>query len=263
MAKRLIVEFEDGTSAFVKAAVDNLTAGWLRAEHAIYRGLKAPFLPAFLAWEDDGHLPFLVLEDLSAAAWQVPWTADRVARVLETCRQVAASCPRTPLPSLKSVWSKFPGWADLKRDPAPFLGLRLCSAEWLAANIERLVEAEASAVLEGDDLIHCDIRSDNLCFVGERVVFIDWNWACLGNGTFDVAAWLPSLHLEGGPLPDEVLPQQPGLAARVSGYFAALAGMPEAQASAKIRALQLAQLRVALPWAARSLGLPYSPSSPS
>jgi hypothetical protein len=44
-----------------------------------------------------------------------------------------------------------------------------------------------------------------ICFLGERVVLVDWNWACRGHGAVDVAAWLPSLHLEGGPRPDTIL----------------------------------------------------------
>ena len=104
--------------------------------------------------------------------------------------------------------------------------------------------------------MHCDVRSDNLCFVRDRVVLVDWNWVCRGNSIVDIAAWLPSLHLEGGPLPDTILPGHLHLAALISGYFAARAGLPVGQASARIRALQLAQLRVALPWVVRALGLP-------
>jgi hypothetical protein len=89
------------------------------------------------------------------------------------------------------------------------------------------------------------------------VVLVDWNWAGRGNGILDIAAWLPSLHLEGGPLPDTILPECPHFAALISGYFAARAGLPVEQASVGIRALQLAQLKVALPWVVRALGLPH------
>jgi thiamine kinase-like enzyme len=108
----------------------------------------------------------------------------------------------------------------------------------------------------GDDLVHGDVRSDNLCFVGDRVVPVDWNWACRGNGMIYIAGWLPSLRLEGGSPPDAVLPGQPHLAAVISGYFAARAGLPVEQASPEIRALQHAQLQVALAWALIALGLP-------
>jgi len=87
-------------------------------------------------------------------------------------------------------------------------------------------------------------------------VLVDWNWAARGNGLLDIAGWLPSLHLEGGALPDAVLPEPPHLAALVRGYFAARAGLPVEHASARIRAIQLAPLRVALAWAMRALRLP-------
>jgi aminoglycoside phosphotransferase (APT) family kinase protein len=104
-------------------------------------------------------------------------------------------------------------------------------------------------------VLHFDVRSDNLCFVGDRVVLVDWNLACVGNGRFDVAFWLPSLKLEGGPDPWHVLPDAGPLAAAVAGFFAARAGLPRPPGAPTVREFQLAQLRVALPWAARELGL--------
>jgi len=84
-----------------------------------------------------------------------------------------------------------------------------------------------------------------------------WNQACVGNELVDVAFWLPSLHDEGGPAPDEVLPDcPPELAGTIAGFFAARAGLPPPATAPRVRPLQLAQLRVALPWAARALGLP-------
>jgi aminoglycoside phosphotransferase (APT) family kinase protein len=254
-ALRLIVTWADGTSVFVKGATDARTATWLRTEYALYSQVQAPFLPPMHAWEDDDSSPFLVLEDLSGAVWQAPWTMARVTQVLDTLRQVAATPAPAGLPRLQARWSRL-GWAQVAQKPAPFLRLGLCSAAWLASTINALVAAEASAQLAGEELVHGDVRSDNLCFVGDQVVLVDWNWACRGNRTVDIAAWLPSLQLEGGPWPETVLPAHPHLAALISGYFAARVGLPVEQASAQIRAIQLAQLRVALPWVVRALGLP-------
>jgi aminoglycoside phosphotransferase (APT) family kinase protein len=74
------------------------------------------------------------------------------------------------------------------------------------------MEAEAAAEVAGEELVHGDVRSDNLCFVGDRTVLVDWNWAGRGNGVLDIAGLLPSLHREGRPLPDTVLPEQPHMA---------------------------------------------------
>jgi len=255
-AERWVVTCADGSSAFVKSATDDLTATWLRQEHRVYAQVRAPFLPAVHAWDDDGDLPVLVLDDLSGAVWHAPWTSERITRVLETLQQVAATTPPAALPTLEAQRPMFTGWAHVAREPRDFLGLRLCSAAWLSAAIDTLVRAEAEAPLAGDDLLHFDVRSDNLCFAGDRVVLVDWNWACRGNAVVDVASWLPSLQVEGGPLPETILPRAPGLAAAISGYFAARAGRhAETEQDRAVRALQLGQLRTALPWAVRALAL--------
>ena len=255
-ATRLLVTCEDGTSVFVKRATDALTAAWLRTEYGVYSQVQAAFLPRLLAWEDDGGFPLLVLEDLSAALWQVPWTMARVTQVLTTLQQVAATPPPASLERLEAQWSELAGWVRVAQEPAPFLRLGLCSATWLTKALDMLVTAETRAPLAGEALVHMDVRSDNLCFVEDRVVLVDWNCACRGNGTVDIAAWLPRLHMEGGPLPETILPHAPHLAALISGCFAARAGLPAVNVQARVRTLQLAQLRVALPWAVRALGLP-------
>ena len=65
-AERWVVALEDGRSVFVKAAVNDLTAGWLRDEHRMYAALEARFMARMLGWAD-GDRPMLVLEDLSEA----------------------------------------------------------------------------------------------------------------------------------------------------------------------------------------------------
>ncbi len=72
----------------------------------------------------------------------------------------------------------------------------------------------------------------------------------------DAAFWAPSLFVEGGPAPAELLPEAGELTAVVSGFFAPIAGRPPNFGAPTVRALQLAQLKVALPWAVDVLGLP-------
>lgn len=260
-AERWVARLEDGSSAFVKAATDEDTAAWLRAEHGIYAAVRGAFLPAMLGWRE-GARPALVLEDLSAAAWPPPWSRERVEAVLATLAAVAAA-PAPGLASLETMRAELSGWTVVARDPAPFLALRVCTPAWLERALPALLDAQARAELAGDDLVHLDVRCDNVCFVGARVAIVDWNWACRGRGRFDVACWLPSLEMEGGPRPDEILPDAGSYAALLAGFFAARAGLPPPRGAAPaLRPLQLAQLRVALPWAARALGLePVIPSA--
>lgn len=255
LAARGVVGFADGSRAFVKAATDENTARWLRAEQHLYTQVRAPFMPAFLGWHDDGERPVLLLEDLSDAFWPPPWSPERIELVLSALQEVHETPPPPNLPRLEAERDNLASWTKVAADPDPFLALGLCPAGWLRAALPILIAAEQAAVLDGDDLLHLDTRSDNLCFRENRAVLVDWNWACRGNGTVDIAGWVSSLHVEGGPPPEVILPGQPALAALFAGYWAFRAGLPPPQPGSRVREVQQKQLQVALPWAARALGL--------
>ncbi len=257
-AAHWLVELPDGTRVFVKVARGDDTASWIRDEHLFYAQARgAPFLPRLLGWDDDGERPVLALEDLSDADWPPPWDRDRVDAVLACLAEVSSMTPPADLPRAVDSQFDFQGWNEIEDDPEPFLALRLCSRTWLEAALPILRYATEIAPLDGDALLHFDVRSDNICLRDDRAVLVDWNFACLGNPLADVAAWLPSLHAEGGPQPEEVLPEGAAeLAALLAGYFSAHAGRPPIPEAPHVRALQLRQARTALPWAARALGLP-------
>jgi hypothetical protein len=256
-ARRLLVHLDDGSSAFVKLAVDELTAGWLRDEHRIYSSVRGSFLPELLGFEDAGGLSALALEDLSGAHWPPPWPEGSVEAVLRGLDELHAVEPLAGLPRVEEFERLFETWNEVEVDPAPFLSLGLCTSAWLERHLAALKQAAETAPFAGDTLIHLDVRSDNICLRDGHALLVDWNQACLGNIDLDVASWVSSLRAEGGPEPWELLPGQAGLAAWVAGFFAARAALPPPEtAHPSVRALQLAQLEVALPWAVRELGLP-------
>jgi len=256
-ASRWAVTFSDGSTAFVKAATTPPTAQWLRWEHAFYAEVRAGFVARMIAWDASGPWPVLVLEDLSGAAWPPPWDAGRIAAVLDTLRTVAKTPPPAGLPRLVGRAPKmFLGWDEVASDPAPFLSLGLCSAGWFENALPTLLASQHLELFEGSDLVHFDVRSDNLCFIEGRTVLVDWNLASIGNALVDVASWLPSLEFEGGPAPEEVSPESSVFAGMVAGYFAANAGKPVIPDAPFVRRVQREQLSTALPWAARALGLP-------
>ncbi|MFL5927860.1 MAG: phosphotransferase family protein [Gaiellaceae bacterium] len=143
--------------------------------------------------------------------------------------------------------------AGVEADPEPFLSLRLRDRIWLERALPTILAAAEAAPVEGDRVCHFDVRSDNLCFRAGRAVLVDWNWASLGNPAVDVAAWLPSVRVEGGPPPWEVLPGAGALAAFVSGVWAAVAGLPPPATAPGVREVQRRQLAVALDWVDRDL----------
>jgi len=251
----------DGRSVFVKSAVDELSAGWLRLERIVYENVDALFLPRFLAYDEDGGLPVLVLEDLSDAYWPPPWRDGDVEAMRAALEDVAAtSAPAglTPIHAWASDWAG--RWAAVATDPEPFLSTRVASREWLDAHLSAIQEAAAKApVADGTSLLHLDVRSDNAALTDRGALLVDWNWASRGNPLVDLVAWAPSLCLETGMRPEQVV-EADGvgeIAALIAGVWARGVGLPPPPtAQPRVRELQLAQLRVMLPWACRSLGIP-------
>lgn len=244
----------DGTRAFVKTAWLEPSVSWMRREREVFGAVAGAFMPRLLGFED-GEQPLLVLEDLTPGAhWPPPWRPGDVDAVLATLAELAGTRPNG-VPQ----FGRWGGWWEIADDPQPFLALGLVSAAWLARALPALVAAEESTPFAGEALVHGDVRSDNLCIRGNRAVLVDWNHARCGNPGFDVAAWLPSLALEGGPAPKEVARVAPGasdFAVALAGFFGARAGLPAPEGAPLVRGFQLAQLEVALPWACAVLGLP-------
>ena len=254
-AERWIVELEGGARVFAKIGVDQFTADGLRVEQRVYAAIDGDFIPELRGW-DDGARPLLLLEDLSDCFWPPPWDAGRVDQVLEALARLRAVDPRGVLSSIGATDPELAGcWQRVATQPAPFLSLGLASERWLHESAPVLAAAAASAELDGPCPTHQDVRSDNLCFRDGRAVLVDWNQAVLAQRDYDIAFWLPSLHAEGGPPPEGVLPDAGSLAAVISGFFAERAGKPIIPTAPRVREVQRRQLRTALPWAARALGL--------
>jgi hypothetical protein len=261
---RWVVGLADGGSVFVKAGTTPSTDEALRKEHPNLAYLAAYDLaPDVVAWED-GEPPILVLEDLSRAHWPPPWTAEQIKRVMATLERVARIPPPPWLGGAEALREPLSGWAHVKEDPGPFLSLGVASAGWLKDALPVLAEAEAKAkavfsgstLVVGDALVHLDVRSDNICFAGDRTVLIDWNHAAVGNPALDRAFFAPTLPLDGAGEPDQVCDDEPELAALFVGAMAKGLGRPPEPGLEKVAQLRIDAVRASLPWAARLLGLP-------
>ncbi|HEY8646713.1 MAG TPA: hypothetical protein VIL77_12645 [Gaiellaceae bacterium] len=253
-ADRFAVTLADGRSVFVKSAEAPNMAGWLRREHEVYAALSGSFIPALEGWDDDGVRPLLAIEDLSDADWTPRWDTARVAAVLEALAELADTTPPPHTPAVRESFAElFDRWRVVESDPGPFLSVGLRDAAWLDRALPVILAAVDSAPVSGDRVCHLDVRSDNLCFRDGRAVLVDWNWTSLANPAVDVAAWLPSLRVEGGPPPWEVLPEGGVLGAFIAGVWAAVVGLPPPETAPTVRDLQRRQLAVALDWIDREL----------
>ena len=212
-------------------------------------------MPKHIGWDDDQSNPILLLEDLSQAFWPPPWNEGQIQQVLDALSLVwESSLPNIPfLTDTPHIWN---GWQQVAENPVPFLSLGLATKTWLEQALPVLLEIDGRDVVDGRSLLHADLRSDNICFRQGQAIFVDWNLVCIGNPKVDLGFWLPSLEAEGGPPPEQLLPNSGEIAALVSGFFAARAGLPQIPDAPRVRHIQLVQLKTALPWAIRVLSLP-------
>lgn len=240
---------------FVKAGATPLTSEFLRREIRVYDTVRGDFMPKVIAWEDHETAPILILEDLSAYHFPPPWDEGQIEQVLAQIDVMhSTKADIEAFAQIHSGWES--NWQTVAADPEPFLSLGMVDARWLDEALPLLIEQEAQCRSDGDSLCHWDIRSDNICIAESRVVLVDWNLACLSNPKLDIGFWLPSLAYEAGIEPERILQDAPEVAAWVSGFFAARAGLPDIPDAPRVRLVQRQQLETALPWAVRALGLP-------
>ena len=259
-AIRFVAELDSGDRVFVKAAPDEHIGGWIQPEISFYRSIDGAVLPGFVGSGEvaaDGA-PVLVIDDLSQARWPPPWDEEAIVAVCTALDRLHTHPRSAVVPSIEVLHPGFAsGWETVAEDPAVLLGTGLCTEPWLTEVLPQFQLAAGRAPLTGDSLCHLDVRSDNLCLMRDdgSARLIDWNQACRANAELDLACWVPSLSAELGRDPDELgFDIDPGLAAVVAGFFAARAGLPPIPKAPRVRDVQLAQLAVALPWAARRCG---------
>lgn len=253
-AERYTVTLDDERRVFAKTADAEHMAAWLRREHEVYASLRGSFIADLIGFDDDGARPLLVIEDLSHADWTPRWTAERVALVHAALDELHGSpAPPNTRPVRETYAGWFGRWRTVEADPEPFLSLDLRSRAWLDERLPAIVDAADAVPVDGDAVIHLDVRSDNLCTLDGRAVLVDWNFASFAAPELDLAGWACSLALEGGPPPWELLPESPGFAAFIAGIFAAVAGLPAPETAPTVREFQARQLAVALDWLDREL----------
>lgn len=219
--------------------------------------------PVLLDTYDDGAWVALAFEAIDGALPQHPWDRAELAAVLGALEQAHDILTPSPAPQLEPAavqfHTLFGSWAELAGAAAP-AGLD----PWCVAHLSRLAELEAHwpAAIEGLTLVHGDIRSDNILMGPAGPVFVDWPHAAVGTPVFDLVAWAPSVVLEGGPPPEELLAgHRPSrradpdvvtvLLAAISGFFVSHSLRPPPPGLPTLRAFQAAQGEVAVAWLRR------------
>jgi aminoglycoside phosphotransferase (APT) family kinase protein len=271
VASRLVAA--DGRRVFVKAvcATPNRDSPrFHRREIRIARALPASAPVPRLLWSlDEGGDGWVVLafEDVEGQHPTLPWRPDELGRVLAAMEALSESLTPSPVPeevadSVVSWLNRHGrGWNRLLEDPLPGLD------EWTLRHMLDLAKLEGKApdAARGQTLLHFDTRADNLLLTSDRVYVVDWPHARLGQAWVDLVLFAPSVSMQGGPDPEELLSWHAAaraaapeaisaVIAAVAGYFTNQSLQPPAPGIPGVRQFQAAQGAVARRWLADRTG---------
>ena len=181
---------------------------------------------------EDGERPLLVLEDLLArcalAAAVASGRRRRGARCAPRGRRDEAAGAAASV-SRRSRSAAGRRWRAIR---SPFSGSVSSSQAWLeaasAGASRRLGRRRRSTAAS---LVHCDVRSDNLCLRDGRAVLFDWSDARIAATRASTSRSGSRVSLSRAARTRTVSASMP-LRSIVAGFFAALAGLPPPDRSA-------------------------------
>ncbi len=280
MARDLPGGFSPGATAvldcprgaiFVKAVgagLNTVSPEFHRREAVVSASLPAgPQFPRLLDVYDDGDWVALAFVAIDGRPPAHPWDRRELQAAVRALDALHLALTPNPVadaqPAADRLQPLFGGWAELAAMAEPPEGLD----EWSGRHLSRLAELESGwpDALAGSTLLHCDVRSDNLLVTSHGVVFVDWPHACVGAPVFDLVAWAPSVELEGGPAPEELLALSASgsaidrdvvapLVAAFGGFLVRHSLYSPPPGLPTLRAFQGAQGAVALAWLRRLTG---------
>ncbi len=248
-----------GRRCFVKAVSELKnpeTPGMHRREAEVVAALPREAAVPRLLWtyDEDGWVA-LGFEDIEGRMPAQPWRDDELRMVVDGLHRLHDVLTPSPIASTTAAdgfATRIRGWSELKASRAVDLD------PWSKTNLDRLVELEAKAPLaaSGRTLLNFDVRADNILIAGDNVYFVDWPWARLGAPFVEWLGFAPSVYMQGGPKPGELLRmvELEGVAdgdinaviASLTGFFLAQSRLPPPPGI--VRAFQAAQGKIALEW---------------
>jgi aminoglycoside phosphotransferase (APT) family kinase protein len=230
---------EDRTRHFVKAVsaeansrspdIHRREAQVLAALEPVIAARRLP-VPRLRGVVDQHPWVALVLDDVDGRHPAQPWDPAELGQVVAALTRLAEVLTPAPipLPAVGDLHGRaFTGWRKLARSAE---AERLDG--WWRARLGDLTALEATwaAHAAGDTLLHSDVRADNVLLTADGVVIVDWPNACRGAAFVDHVLLAPSVAMQGGPQPPDLLAMSPAgrgadpqsLAATVcavTGYF--------------------------------------------
>ena len=274
----------DGRRAFVKGCSPDsnpvMREGFL-LEVRVYAELRqhiSQWAPVLYGHFRLGDWEMLVLQDLGPKSVP-PWTPRLTRSIMHALAAFHLEVKRTEIPPWISslvTWLDKQGalwaWSQDRIQAASRASvggpIAAEAATWFSRHGLRLAHVSQGLLKPGarPQLLHGDVRSDNMRWNQNRLFLLDWASVLAGAPEFEVACLAQSIAVEGGPAPErttawyqEVTPLDPALldaaVCCVAGFFAERAWREELPGMPRLRTFQRQQLLVSLRWALERLGL--------
>jgi aminoglycoside phosphotransferase (APT) family kinase protein len=265
------VRCANGARYFVKAASAQAnpdTPGLHRQEGRILTALEPAIssrqlpIPRLHGMVDHPPWVALVLQDVAGRQPELPWQTAELQQVVAALDQLAEALTPAPVPVpavSDRLGAEFTGWRTLATSAE---GDRL--DPWSRAHLHELAALEATwaGQTAGGTLLHADIRADNILITNQGAIVVDWPWACRGAAFTDLVLFAPSVAMQGGPPPaDLVASSRSGRAAApqavtalvcaLAGYLTERSRQPPPPGLPTVRAFQAAQATIARQWLAQ------------
>lgn len=255
-----------GERVFVKAVSTTFhqrSAELYRDEARVNALLPAGAPAPRMFWSHDDGEWIVVAFEAADGDVGLPWDGEALEEVLALYDVLAGIEGPPTLPTVPHELAALSGWHTALAD-----GSDLSSWDpWVAEHLTDLARLSASFAerTTGTNLVHLDVRRDNMVRLRGRVLLVDWPYAAVGAPWVDLLAQLPSLVLEGagdaatiwagagvseGVAEDDVTTVLTGLV----GYFVHSSVQPPPPGVPHVRAFQRAQGDIGLAWLRQRLG---------
>ncbi|MBB2911305.1 Ser/Thr protein kinase RdoA (MazF antagonist) [Streptosporangium becharense] len=250
------------TSSGLNAYARDLYLQEARVHLSLPAELTGPALSWTLEWENWVVLAFPVVPGGNPPT---PWSTedvDAVLRALDAMRGQRLDASYDLPEADVHFAAAFESWRSLS---ALDIGvLHPWSARWLDALID--LEQRAVKLLRGSQLLHADLRSDNIIVTpGRPPVFVDWAYACRGNALVDVVYFLLSVAADNGTAPEDATrritsdyaanPEDvTAIIAGFAGWFSSMARQPSPVGLPTLRPFQARMAETARAWTEQRTG---------